>query len=120
MTHDRSARPPGERTDADFSKGVVQPSRWSRIVVVWLGWTSWEPWKSIHGVDLQQTTKKTREEEERAAKRLMEGKMKGNEEFIGLKILVVTSRRRAIRNGEVYLRSGLESFTTAYPIVEKR
>ena len=46
--------------------------------------------------------------------------MKGNEEFIGLKILVVTSRRRAIRNGEVYLRSVLESFTAAYPIVGKR
>ena len=51
------------------------PAKWSRIVAVWLGWTSWEPWRSTYGLDLQKNTKKMREEAERAAKWRVEGKM---------------------------------------------
>ena len=55
----------------------MSPARWSQIAIFWLGWTSWEPCRSIYGVDLQKTTRKTRKEEERDAKRRVEGKMKG-------------------------------------------
>ena len=45
--------------------------------------------------------------------------MKSRAEFIRLKIFAAKPRRRAICSGEAYLRSGVESFTAAYPKVEK-
>ena len=74
MTYDRSARPLGKRTDVDLLEEVVLPVKWSWIIVIWLGWPSWEPWRLIYGADLQKTTKKTREEEERIEKKACGGK----------------------------------------------
>ena len=39
--------------------------------------------------------------------------------FLGLKIFVASPQRRALRSGEVHLRSGIEIFAAAYPKVEK-
>ena len=77
MTRDRSSRPPGKRTDVDLLEGVMPPASWSQIAAVWLGWTSWEPWRAIYGVDLQKNIKKMREEAENAAKWWVEGKTIG-------------------------------------------
>ena len=69
MTHDRSAWPLGKRTDVDLLEGVVSLVRWSWVVAVWLGWTSWEPWRSICGANLEKIASKTREEAEGVAKK---------------------------------------------------
>ena len=78
MTRDRSAQPHGKRIDVDLPEGVVLPARWSRVTVVLLVWTSWEPWGSICGADFQKIARKTREEVEGGSKKAFEGKTIGH------------------------------------------
>ena len=78
MTHDRSAWPLGKRTDVDLLEGVVSLVRWSWVVAVWLGWTSWEPWRSICGANLEKNSKQNERGSRRGSKKVLEGKMIGH------------------------------------------
>ena len=115
MTHDISAWPLGKRTDVDLLEGVVSLVRWSWVVAVWLGWTSWEPWRSICGTNRIKKASKTREEAEGVAKKCWGEKWSATRVFIGPKIFAASLRH----SDEECLRSSVETFAAVYPKVGK-
>ena len=70
------------------------------------------------GGDLQKQKQKTREGEEREGKSFVEGKKRTSGRiYIGKKFVPAMTRRRALRSGETWLRSGVRLYVAAYPRV---